>query len=91
MALTPLAFIISPSKLNMPIDLTLGVLFPFHAHFGLNAIISDYLPKVVQTPARFGLMGCTLVATAGLLKLNLTGCGLTESLKSLWRKPQKKD
>ena len=25
-------------------DLALGVVLPFHAHVGLNAVISDYIP-----------------------------------------------
>ena len=84
--LAPAAFMISPSPYNMPIDLTLGFIFPLHAHVGLNAVISDYVPKVLQTTARVGLLGVTGVTLLGLLKLNVMGPGLTESIKSLWRK-----
>jgi succinate dehydrogenase (ubiquinone) membrane anchor subunit len=80
------AFVISPSKYNMPIDLSLGVLFPLHAHVGINAIVTDYVPKAIQSSARFGLAGATSIAILGLLKLNVFGVGMTETIKSLWRK-----
>lgn len=88
--LTPAAFMISPSPYNMPIDLSLGFIFPLHAHVGLNAVISDYVPKALQTTARLGLLGVTGITLIGLLKLNVMGPGLTESIKSLWRKKQNK-
>ena len=49
LALTPLAFIMSPSPINMPVDWTLAVLFPLHAHFGMNSVIYDYVPKFIGT------------------------------------------
>lgn len=84
--LTPLAFVISPSVYNMPIDITLGFLFPMHSHVALNCVISDYVPKALQSSARGGLLGVTIVSILGLLKLNIGGVGMTESIKSLWRK-----
>ncbi len=84
--LTPLAFILSPSKLNFPIDLILGIIFPIHSHVALNYVISDYVPKASRTVARASLLGATVIATAGILRLNFKGAGLTESIKSLWRK-----
>ena len=45
-ALVPIAVVASPSKLNMPVDLALGVIVPVHAHMGIATIISDYCPKV---------------------------------------------
>ncbi len=88
--LTPIAFILSPSMLNMPVDIALGVLFPLHAHVGMNYVISDYVPKALRSLARAGLLGVTIITAAGLLKLNLTGAGVTETFKSLWRKDEKK-
>lgn len=38
--------------------------------------------------ARVVMVGLTAVATLGMLKLNLTGDGLTETVKAMWR-PQK--
>ena len=39
-------------------------------------------------PARFGLMGASAVATLGLLKLNLLGPGITDTVRSFWRYPK---
>ena len=63
--LAPVSFILSPSPINMPVDLLLGVLFPFHSHVALNYIVSDYVPKAQRSMARFAVMGTTLVALAG--------------------------
>ena len=43
--LTPLAFYVDPSALVVPIDLTLGVLIPFHGYVGLGHVIDDYVPE----------------------------------------------
>ena len=87
--LTPVSFAMSPSMLNKPIDLALGVLFPVHSHIGLNYVISDYVPKAFRSIARVGLAGVTAVTTIGLLQLNIGGVGMTETIKGLWRKPKK--
>lgn len=71
----------------MPFDLALGVLVPVHAHVGLNFVVADYVPKSSRPLARGLVLALTIVTAAGLLKLNIQGPGLTESLKSLWRKP----
>lgn len=84
--LTPLAFVISPSKMNMPIDISLGILFPLHAHIALNAIVSDYVPVAYRSVARPTLLGVTVITLAGLIRLNFTGAGITETIKSVWRK-----
>ena len=84
--MTPLAFVISPSKMNMPIDITLGILFPLHSHIALNAIVSDYVPATYRSVARPTLLGVTVITLAGLLRLNFGGVGITETIKSLWRK-----
>lgn len=34
------------------------------------------------------MLGATGITMAGLLKLNLAGPGVTESVKSLWRKKE---
>jgi len=87
---TPVAFALSPSIVNMPVDVVLGLIFPFHSHVALNYIISDYVPKGSRSMARMALLAVTVVTTVGLLKLNIQGPGLTESIKSLWRKPEPK-
>ena len=116
----------------MPVDLALGVIFPLHAHIGMNWVISDYVPPDMRTSVRTAmaregsesaaaaaarqrvlLMACcstspsllipprpppgipprpqagaTVLCGLGLLKLNLTGDGITETLKKLWREPK---
>lgn len=89
--LTPVALFLSPSIINMPIDIALGVIFPFHGHVAMNYVISDYVPKASRSLARAVMLGVTVVAVAGLFKLNIQGPGLTETLKSLWRKPKAKE
>lgn len=65
-----------------------GVLFPIHSHIALNYVISDYIPKASRSLVRAGLLGATIVAAAGILKLNISGPGLTDVIKSLWRRPK---
>ena len=48
-----------PQWVSLPVDLTLGVLFPVHSHIALNYVISDYVPKAIRTTARVGLFGAT--------------------------------
>mmetsp|Transcript_12943 Transcript_12943/g.22785 ORF Transcript_12943/g.22785 Transcript_12943/m.22785 type:complete len:141 (-) Transcript_12943:339-761(-) len=90
--LTPAAFLLSPSPMCMPVDLALGIVIPIHAHIGMNYVMTDYVKKFIGKgavgPARYIMLGATGVTMAGLLKLNLTGPGVTESVKSMWRKPQ---
>ncbi|GMH86272.1 hypothetical protein TrST_g6911 [Triparma strigata] len=92
MGLTPVAFALSPSKLNLPIDVLLGLALPLHAHIGMSYVITDYVPKISKSltgPARVLLLGLTGVTTVGLLKLNIFGDGMTETVKSLWRGKKK--
>lgn len=67
------------------VDLALGIAFPLHAHIGVNYIISDYVPKASRPVARYALLGVTGVTLLGLLKLNISGPGITETYKSLYR------
>merc|ERR1719421_1450897 len=94
LGLTPCALALSPSSLNMPIDLALGFAFPLHGHIGMNYVLHDYVPKIIgkaaMGPARVVMFGVTIMTTAGLLRLNLFGPGITETLKTLWRRPEKK-
>lgn len=36
---------------------------------------------------RAAVLGASLVAYLGIMKVNLSGPGLTETVKTLWRKP----
>ena len=46
LGLTPLAFVLSPSALNMPIDMALAIALPFHGHVGMNMVLTDYVKKI---------------------------------------------
>lgn len=89
--LTPIAVCLSPSSMNLPVDLVLGVALPLHAHIGMNMVITDYgkkgLGAALIGPARWVMLGVTVSTALGLTKLNLTGPGITETIKSLWRRP----
>ena len=93
LGLTPLALAFSPSPMNMPVDIALSIFFPLHAHVGMNCVITDYAPKFFGKggigPCRVVMAGLTAMTTLGLLKLSVTGPGLTETLKELWRPKQK--
>lgn len=76
--------------MNLPVDLALGIALPLHAHIGMNYVITDYAEKVLgkgaRGPARYAMVGFTGLTALGLTKLNLTGVGITETVKALWRK-----
>ena len=89
--LTPIAIFMSPSGFNVPIDFALALIFPFHSHVALNYVVSDYVPKPARQPARIALLITTVVTVIGLLKVNIQGPGITETLLSLWRPVTKKE
>ena len=87
--LGPLALVLSPSSLNFPIDLALGFIIPLHSHLGGNDVITDYAKKITKAKwfeqgLRSFTAGMTFITLLGLLKLNLQGPGVTESIKSIW-------
>ena len=88
LAATPLALFVG-GPLQMPLDLALGVMLPIHGHIGMNMVITDYAKKIAGKgavgPSRMALAVLTGTTMIGLLKLNLTGPGITESVKSFWR------
>merc|ERR1711881_834289 len=68
-----------------PIDIGLALALPAHTHVGINGIMTDYVPKISKSllaPARVGMLGVTVLTTAGLLKLAM-GPGICESVKSM--------
>lgn len=95
-AAVPVALVLSPSSLNMPVDLAMGVAIPVHFLFGGHGVVTDYFKKIPwfwggagrEAFIQFGrvsLVAMTGVTMVGLLKLNLQGPGLTEAVKELWR------
>lgn len=88
--IVPVSFAISPSIFNLPLDLALGFMFPLHSFIGCNYVISDYVPKALRGPMRMFVLGATVITLAGLLRLNITGGGITNAIKSMWADPPKK-
>lgn len=94
--LTPLALLLSPSAVNLPVDLALGVGIPVHFQISGHMLVTDYSPLLlgalgktagVQNALRLAVTATTAITVVGLAKLNLQGPGLTETIKSVWRKP----
>ncbi|KAK3240528.1 hypothetical protein CYMTET_49636 [Cymbomonas tetramitiformis] len=81
--------VFTEGSLSLPFDLLLGVALPVHSHIACNYVIADYIkPPALNGAARAGMMAVTAVTLAGLLKLNLTGPGLSASVKQLWKKSE---
>lgn len=101
LGMTPVA-LVSPPPVSAVVDMALAVVFPLHgrtfellrcdapADIGMNYVITDYVPKffgkAARGPARVIMFGITALTTAGLVKLNVQGPGITGSLKQLWTK-----
>lgn len=96
--LVPVSLALSPSAVNMPVDLALGLGIPLYAHISAHILVTDYAPlilgewsgnlgkkKWLTNGLRGAILMTTVVSTLGLLKLNLAGPGLTETVKGLWR------
>ena len=91
LGLTPVALAVG-QPLQFVADMALAVALPLHGHIGMNLVITDYAKKFVGKgavgPSRAAMAFFTGTTILGLLKLNLTGPGITESVKAFWR-PQK--
>eukprot|EP00611_Tribonema_gayanum_P019734 TRINITY_DN3476_c0_g1_i1.p2 TRINITY_DN3476_c0_g1~~TRINITY_DN3476_c0_g1_i1.p2 ORF type:complete len:106 (-),score=27.74 TRINITY_DN3476_c0_g1_i1:310-627(-) len=83
--------LVAPTPVRTPVELLLAVAFPLHAHVSMNYVISDYVPRFAQQPARIAMLGVTAVASLGLIKLSLTGPGLVSTVGALWKKPAKEE
>ncbi|KAJ9524605.1 CybS-domain-containing protein [Haematococcus lacustris] len=85
---TPLAIVSKKDGfLQRVADLGFAVAIPVHMHIGMNACITDYLPSAARGVARAGLLGATVVSVVGLLKINIMGPGVTQTVKGLWHRP----
>lgn len=90
-AVLPVGMLFSPSFLNMPFDLILAFVVPFHAWYGVHHVIEDYVPPQFQPASNALLYVITAVAVLGLVNLSVQGDGILESIKSLWRDEKDKD
>jgi len=74
--------------MNMPMDLLMSAMIPFHGHLGMRLVLVDYVPDPsVHNVAMILLWIITVLAAIGLLKVTFTGPGITESFRYLWKKP----
>eukprot|EP01024_Parvocaulis_polyphysoides_P010862 TRINITY_DN13819_c2_g2_i1.p3 TRINITY_DN13819_c2_g2~~TRINITY_DN13819_c2_g2_i1.p3 ORF type:complete len:125 (-),score=18.02 TRINITY_DN13819_c2_g2_i1:228-602(-) len=71
------------------VDMGLAIAAPYHSHVACNAVISDYVPPSFRGISRNVMLGVTGVTVIGLLRLNLFGPGITDSVKVLWRNEKK--
>jgi len=85
--LIPVALLLSPSSVVFPIDVALGFLIPFHGHLGMSLILQDYVTgEGAKSIANILLWVVSLLTALGLFRLNLSGPGLTDTVKILWKK-----
>eukprot|EP00467_Chlorarachnion_reptans_P020911 CAMPEP_0114499930 /NCGR_PEP_ID=MMETSP0109-20121206/7684_1 /TAXON_ID=29199 /ORGANISM="Chlorarachnion reptans, Strain CCCM449" /LENGTH=153 /DNA_ID=CAMNT_0001677539 /DNA_START=31 /DNA_END=492 /DNA_ORIENTATION=+ len=85
----PVAFALSPHPIASVMDYGLMVLIPVHSHVSLNLVAEDYVPRgTMRSGARMLIAVISVITGAGLLKLNVAGPGITETVKSLWRAPK---
>lgn len=48
----------------------------------MRAVVSDYVPKMLQVPARVGVLGLSSIMCAGLLKASISGPGIGGEYRS---------
>ena len=88
-AMTPLALLVSPSPMVTPFDFALGIVLPIHSHIAMNMVVTDYAKKLFGKgaimPSRYAMLALTGSTILGLTKLNMSGPGITETIKSFWR------
>ncbi|XP_065175151.1 succinate dehydrogenase [ubiquinone] cytochrome b small subunit A, mitochondrial-like [Sycon ciliatum] len=70
----------------MVIDLSLGILLPLHAHFGLHQLVADY----IHTNIGHRIFGVALPLLTGLTILsffyfNFTDIGITAAFRKFWK------
>jgi len=87
----PVAWVLAPSVLVFPIDLAIGIALPYHMAHGVGDVAMDYAPMHLREMAKKLIYLISILAALGFLKINLCGPGITMSVKSLWKKPAKKD
>ncbi|KAJ3195537.1 membrane anchor subunit of succinate dehydrogenase, Sdh4 [Irineochytrium annulatum] len=79
------AFIAGPVSYN---DLLLGIVIPLHTHFGIDSMITDYIPHrvygVLNTVFNWALRIGTGLCLYGCYMFNTNDIGITAFIKQLW-------
>jgi len=89
-AFTPLAMFSSKGSFSEKVaDWGLAFAVPVHMHITNNACVTDYVPTKFRLPVRSAVLGATVLTYFGLMKLNMAGPGITQTVKTLWQKPAK--
>lgn len=82
----PASLLIGP-PISTVVDHVLSVAVPLHFHVGMRSVLVDYVHDVpTQRIAFMALAGVTVLTAVGLIKLNTTDIGITETVKALWVK-----
>lgn len=72
------------------VDFGLGFVIPIHAHIGIGAVITDYLPgrkfPFINKVANVTLYALTLGTIYGLYQYNTNEIGISEGVRRLWKK-----
>jgi succinate dehydrogenase (ubiquinone) membrane anchor subunit len=83
--LVPLAaFQQQGDTLGRVVDVGLNAALPVHGHIAMNYVVTDYVPKAVAGIARWGVLGGSVLAAVGMARLNVSGAGVTQTVKALW-------
>ena len=90
-AAVPAALALSPSALNMPVDLVLSAAVPYHAYVGTVGVVEDYVPRDSQETAKTVALFVAGLMAAGMFKATFFGSGPTEAVKALWRDAPEKN
>ena len=74
------------------VDYGLAVAIPAHFYIGMRSVLIDYVPDPSMQKVAIAAFGGIALLTAGaLIKLNISDVGITNGVKSLWKKPSKTD
>ena len=85
-AAAPVAVLLHPTPLSMPVDLVLAVGLPVHAHIGMSFVLTDYVKAAKPGgPVRMALAALTVLTTLGLIRLSVQGDGIIGTVKATWK------
>eukprot|EP01029_Cantina_marsupialis_P028872 TRINITY_DN778114_c0_g1_i1.p1 TRINITY_DN778114_c0_g1~~TRINITY_DN778114_c0_g1_i1.p1 ORF type:complete len:147 (-),score=41.00 TRINITY_DN778114_c0_g1_i1:99-539(-) len=87
------ASIAIPCKyINKPMDYVLAAAFPIFAQLNMVNPIVDYVPLLGKKAAKIGIpalrmtmTGVSLLTFMGLMKLNICGPGITETMRNVFK------
>ncbi|XP_049850451.1 uncharacterized protein LOC126322614 [Schistocerca gregaria] len=90
LATLPVGLVIPSSFLSLPLNLVLGFAIPVHTFYNMHHVIEDYVPSAYVRLCNILLWVACVLTFIGLLKLNLYGDGILDTIKSFWKKEERK-